>query len=122
MTSHLNKPETVQFYYVNSAKACFPIELAIRNQVNLMEIIRDRAYEDWGDCRGRAWCRTCHVSVNGSATDKANHRPGFQSDILKDEEVALRQLEDRTSTSRLACQLYVSQDLNGITITHIGDC
>jgi len=49
----------IRLTYLNSADSEFSFELDSNNPLqNLMEIIRDHGYEDWGECRGRAWCRT----------------------------------------------------------------
>jgi len=76
-----------------------------------MEIIRDYGYEDWGECRGRAWCKTCHVSTNQKLPDE----------IDNEEEHALQDLENRQVESRLACQIPINQMLDGMVITYLGD-
>jgi len=27
----------------------------------MIEFIQKKGMEYWGDCRGRAWCETCHI-------------------------------------------------------------
>src|SRR5680860_1131039 len=38
---------------------------------SLMELLFDKYIEDWGDCKGRAWCGTCHIQIiEGSISEK----------------------------------------------------
>jgi 2Fe-2S ferredoxin len=30
---------------------------------SLMELLFDKYLEDWGDCKGKAWCGTCHIQI-----------------------------------------------------------
>jgi len=89
-------PDTkfINIEYVNRFDVRFTIKIACQNQLDsLMEIIRDYGYEDWGECRGRAWCKTCHVSTSHKLHDE----------IDNEEEHALQDLENRQAESRLAC-------------------
>ena len=77
----------------------------------LMEPLRDANLVD-AICGGAASCGTCHVYLHDSWTDKAGER-------TEDEEFMLEALEDvvevRTS-SRLACQLILTDELEGISL------
>lgn len=79
---------------------------------NLMEFIRDQGIEDWGDCKGRAWCATCHIKI-------------YSSNILnpmdKDEQNRLQQLSNLSSTSRLACQIPLDKKIHQRKMKYIGD-
>jgi len=38
---------------------------------NLMELLFDKYIEEWGDCKGRAWCGTCHIEIlQGNLSEK----------------------------------------------------
>lgn len=78
---------------------------------NLMEFIRDLGYEDWGDCRGRAWCATCHIYLV-EPVDAA---------MDEEEEARLSILSNTTSHSRLACQLFLDKKLHQKEIMFVGD-
>lgn len=65
-----------------------------------------------GDCGGNLSCATCHVSVDPAWTAAASP-PGPMEDSMLDITDA-----PRTATSRLSCQLSMSQALDGI-ILHI---
>lgn len=74
-------------------------------------MIRDNCYEEWGDCEGRALCRTCHVSIDRDTKDA----------IFEKEEHALSLVSNRTETSRLACQIEIEKKLDGSTLRYLGD-
>jgi len=80
---------------------------------HLMELIWDRAIEDWGDCKGRAWCGTCHVAVKKSL----NVLPKYDTE----ENHCLSHQINREESSRLACQLMLTKALDGAVITYLGD-
>ncbi len=102
----------ITVHYINSMKERFSIELSIRNPLySLMELIRDDDHEDWGDCYGRTWCRTCHVSIDRDT----------RNEIEDDEAHALSLLSNRLDSSRLACQIVIGQHLDGATLSFLGD-
>jgi 2Fe-2S ferredoxin len=101
---------TIEF--VNQFNSRYIIKVAYQNQLdNLMEIIRDYGYEDWGECRGRAWCKTCHVSLSSMQ----GHAIGSQ------EKQALEDVLNKKNDSRLACQIPIKKELDGAVITYLGD-
>lgn len=98
--------------YTNSAGTTIDLTLPSGNQLqSLMEIVRDYGFEDWGECRGRAWCRTCHVRLISNTSVEINSH----------EEFALNELETRYSNSRLACQIAIDSALDGARLIHAGD-
>ncbi|MGB5437676.1 MAG: 2Fe-2S iron-sulfur cluster-binding protein [Maribacter sp.] len=70
-----------------------------------MELLFDKYVEDWGDCKGRAWCGTCHIEILEGNID-------LQMD--DDERHTLSKIHGRTSKSRLACQIPINEELNNI--------
>lgn len=62
------------------------------------------------DCGGDAACGTCHVIVDGNWFAKT----GSKSD---DEEQMLEMTPEAAPTSRLSCQIHVTEDLDGLTVT-----
>jgi 2Fe-2S ferredoxin len=79
---------------------------------NLMMLLFDKYGVDWGDCKGRAWCGTCHIEVcQGTVSQK----------IETDEREKLAELEDVTERSRLACQLLLRSDLDKLLIRIVGE-
>ena len=61
------------------------------------------------DCGGGMSCATCHVYVNDKWLDKINAKDD-------DEESMLDQAFDVKETSRLSCQISLSDDLDGIEL------
>ncbi|MBP2512831.1 2Fe-2S iron-sulfur cluster-binding protein [Sphingomonas sp. PvP018] len=62
-----------------------------------------------GTCEGQLACATCHVIVD--AADVARLPPASA-----DEEDMLDLAPDATRTSRLACQIRLTEALNGLTV------
>ena len=104
--------KTISVRYINSLNETFTFDVSTHNPLsNLMEIIRDNDCEDWGDCLGRTWCRTCHVSLDIDTSHE----------IESEEAHALNLLSNRVKSSRLACQIEITEKLDGITLNYQGD-
>lgn len=81
--------------------------------LSLMEYLKGNDYPILATCGGMALCATCHVEViNGY--DKLH-------EISNDEYAMLDTLPNITDTSRLSCQLKLSDDMDGITVKIMGD-
>ncbi|NRQ31790.1 (2Fe-2S)-binding protein [Nonomuraea sp. NN258] len=63
-----------------------------------------------GECGGNNSCATCHVWVRADFAERAGG-PGDLEDDLLDLGV-----EDRRATSRLGCQIEVTEDLDGLVV------
>ena len=74
-----------------------------------MEILRDAGLDIEAACGGCCACATCHVYVNDKWLDKINPKDD-------DEESMLDQAFDVKKTSRLSCQISLSDDLDGIEL------
>ncbi len=61
------------------------------------------------DCGGACACATCHIYIEPEWSDKA----GTKTDM---EETMLDFAEGVQDTSRLACQIKVSEDLDGLVV------
>lgn len=64
-----------------------------------------------GECGGSRMCATCHVHVDLSGIADV---PGMSED---ENELLDFAASERSSTSRLSCQLPVNDDMDGITVT-----
>ncbi|AEF41259.1 2Fe-2S iron-sulfur cluster-binding protein [Hoyosella subflava] len=62
-----------------------------------------------GDCGGECACGTCHVIVDSDWVSKV----GKQGE---DEEEMLDLTPERETTSRLSCQIKVSEEMDGMTV------
>jgi len=100
------------FIYTDSIKSVHRLDFQSHSYPNLMELIRDNSYEDWGDCRGRAWCGTCHIKISDSNKIIS---------IDEEERNKLLQLSNQTDYSRLACQIPLDKNIHGLEISFIGE-
>ncbi|NGF56739.1 (2Fe-2S)-binding protein [Parapedobacter sp. SGR-10] len=83
--------------------------VAIPTDVNLslMEILKAAEYDILATCGGMALCATCHVQIKSGA----EHLPPPQDQELD----MLDTLPDADLDSRLACQLRLSNDNDGLS-------
>jgi len=99
------------FYYTDSLGIKRKIEYQLNEYLHLMLLIFDRGYEDWGDCKGRAWCGTCHIRVDEL----------LETRIELDEQHTLSRLPNQTEGSRLACQIQLDEHLHQKHFCFLGD-
>ncbi|MCY4779686.1 2Fe-2S iron-sulfur cluster-binding protein [Sphingobacterium sp. UT-1RO-CII-1] len=84
------------------------IEVPTDINLNLMEILKASEYEVLATCGGMALCATCHVEIINGADSLTE---------ISDQELdMLDTLPDADDNSRLACQLHLSQDNEGLTL------
>ncbi|WP_246112643.1 2Fe-2S iron-sulfur cluster-binding protein [Allorhodopirellula solitaria] len=77
-----------------------------------MELAVNELYEDIGDCKGHAWCGTCHVEiVSGKLIES----------MTRDETMTLEKLENTDPASRLACQIMLDELIDGMVFRVLGD-
>ena len=62
------------------------------------------------DCGGSCACATCHVYVDDDWVDKLPEQSDAEKDML---DFAF----ETKSTSRLSCQLFLDEDLDGIVVS-----
>ncbi|PAU82390.1 2Fe-2S ferredoxin [Halovibrio salipaludis] len=62
-----------------------------------------------GDCGGECACGTCHVIVSEGWFSKTGTLGG-------EEEQMLSMTPERTSTSRLGCQVVLTDEMDGMTV------
>ncbi|HZU63827.1 MAG TPA: 2Fe-2S iron-sulfur cluster-binding protein [Novosphingobium sp.] len=77
----------------------------------VMEVVRDNGFDEMlALCGGCCSCATCHVHVDPAFADKL---PA----ITADEDDLLDSSDHRDGNSRLACQLPITEALEGLKIT-----
>jgi len=76
----------------------------------VMEVIRDWGVGIKAECGGSCSCATCHVYVDENWFERL---PGPSDD----EEDLLYSTLDKRPTSRLSCQLLLSEALDGLKVT-----
>ena len=84
------------------------LEIPDGDHLNLMETLKTLDYEMRATCGGMALCADCHCQV----IDGGAHLPEPQEEEL----ATLEMRPDATRSSRLACQLKVNEDLQGLYI------
>jgi len=62
------------------------------------------------DCGGACACATCHVYVDGAWMGKLKARDDMEESMLDF-------AEDVQENSRLSCQIQLTEELDGITVT-----
>ena len=84
-------------------------ELEGDSNSTLMEILRDADLGIEAACGGCCACATCHVYINDQWLEKISPKDD-------DEESMLDQAFDVRNTSRLSCQIPLSDELDGIEL------
>ena len=77
----------------------------------LMQLIdKHELANPYGICGGEPMCGTCHVYVEKVWLAKLNPK-------TSEEELAIDNASELKENSRLGCQIDLSEDLNGLTVT-----
>ena len=76
---------------------------------HVMQILRDNGYDVEGTCEGALACATCHVVVDPHWYSKL-------SSVLDDETDMLDFAGGLTATSRLSCQITMTEELDGLIV------
>ncbi len=84
-------------------------ELPAKAGQSAMEILRDAGLPIEGECNGSLACATCHVWVDDAWIGKLPPPVPDEEDML---DVAF----NLAPTSRLSCQIMISQDCDGIVL------
>ena len=84
-------------------------EVDAPNGLSVMEIAHRHAVDIEGACDGSLACSTCHVIVEPSWAGKLD-------EASEDEEDMLDLAFGLTETSRLGCQIIMSESLDGLTV------
>ena len=77
--------------------------------LSLLEIARRNDIDIEGACEGSLACSTCHVIVDPEWHD-------VLKDASEDEEDMLDLAFGLTATSRLGCQIIITEELDGLTV------
>jgi ferredoxin, 2Fe-2S len=86
-------------------------EVQAENGLSLMEVVRDEGFDELlALCGGCCSCATCHVYVEESYVAKL-------PEMTEDENDLLDSSDHRNATSRLSCQIEMTDSLDGLTVT-----
>ncbi len=84
-------------------------EVDAPNGLSVMEVAHKFGVDIEGACEGSLACATCHVIVQGEWFDRL-------SDMSEDEEDMLDLAFGLQETSRLGCQIVMSDELDGLVV------
>ena len=79
---------------------------------SLMALITNTYPEEFGECKGKGLCGTCHVKVTQGI---------LQETIEPNEIKTLNSVYNTDNNSRLACQIMLNKKINNITFKIIND-
>ncbi|WP_420546889.1 2Fe-2S iron-sulfur cluster-binding protein [Curvivirga sp.] len=85
-------------------------EITAADGESLMEAVLDNDVDIEAACEGSLACATCHLVLDQETYDKLGEPSEDETDML---DLAF----GLTATSRLSCQVKVSPELDGATIT-----
>ena len=86
-------------------------EVTADSGLSVMEAIRDNGFDELlALCGGCCSCATCHVYVDPAFQDKL---PA----LSEDEDDLLESSDHRNETSRLSCQVPLTDELDGLKVT-----
>ncbi|MDB5987413.1 MAG: ferredoxin [Nevskia sp.] len=86
--------------------------LEASNGIALMDTLRDAGTGVEGTCGGACACGTCHVYVAQNWVDKLPPKSEDEQMMLE----AIGELVEVRSTSRLSCQIQISDTLAGLAL------
>ncbi|MCK1597564.1 2Fe-2S iron-sulfur cluster-binding protein [Bradyrhizobium sp. 164] len=86
------------------------VELDNVSAPTLMRAVRDAGLDITAQCSGCASCATCHVYVDDAW--QAKLKP-----VGEIEDAMLDVVEGRQEGSRLSCQIELTENLDGLTVT-----
>lgn len=84
-------------------------EIDAPNGISILEVAHQNDIDLEGACEGSLACSTCHIIVEEEFYDKLE-------EPSEDEEDMLDLAFGLTHTSRLGCQIIVSDEIDGITV------
>lgn len=86
-------------------------EVEVKNGYSVMEAIRDNGFDELlALCGGCCSCATCHVVVDPAFADKLPAMSEDENDLLDSS-------DHRVATSRLSCQIKMTDALDGLKVT-----
>jgi ferredoxin, 2Fe-2S len=86
-------------------------EVQADNGLTLMEVIRDDGFDELlALCGGCCSCATCHVHIDPAFADKIPPMTEDENDLLDSS-------DHRNETSRLSCQVAITDAIDGMTVT-----
>lgn len=86
-------------------------DIEVEDGLTVMEAIRDNGFDELlALCGGCCSCATCHIYVDDAGS-------GTLPEMSEDEDDLLESSDHRKENSRLACQVALTSDLDGMKVT-----
>jgi 2Fe-2S ferredoxin len=86
------------------------LEIDAQEGLSILELARKHDIDIEGACEGSLACSTCHVIVDPEDFERLE-------EPTEDEEDMLDLAFGLTKTSRLGCQIILTEELDGLTVT-----
>jgi 2Fe-2S ferredoxin len=113
MLAQKSKSEDIcKIYVINELGEERSLTFKILEYNNLMELVLNELWDEWGDCRGRAMCGTYHIEILNHTTSSI--MDSFEANTLDN-------LPNKTSRSRLACQIIIDKSLHNMRFRILKD-
>ena len=78
--------------------------------LSVMEAIRDNGFDELlALCGGCCSCATCHIHVDAAWADKLPAMSEDENDLLDSS-------DHRSASSRLSCQIHLTEELDGLKV------
>ncbi len=107
-----NRGETCKIFVIDEFGEEKILEFNTMEYNNLMELVLNELWEEWGDCKGRAMCGTCHIEIlRGKASEGMDP---FEAQTLD-------YLPNKTAHSRLACQITLNRSIHNMRFRILKD-
>jgi ferredoxin, 2Fe-2S len=87
------------------------LEFEVASGLSVLEIARMKSVDIEGRCEGSLACSTCHVLLDAESCRKLPAASEEEQDMLDTVATGL------TATSRLGCQVRVTESLSGMVVT-----
>jgi len=86
-------------------------EVSVENGTSLMQAALDNGIDGIvAECGGACSCATCHCYIDSSWLAKVNEPSSIEKDMLEC-------VIDPQDNSRLICQVFVSDEMDGLVVT-----
>lgn len=101
--------DMIKFDVIDSQRVRKTIEVPGEINLNLMEVLKASDYPVLATCGGMALCATCKVEIE-EGIEKLSDPTDAELDMLE-------QLPASGPHSRLACQIKINEDLEGVVLS-----
>lgn len=112
LSKRSRKEEICKIYVIDEFGEETSLTFRVLEYRNVMDLVLNELWEEWGDCRGRSMCGTCQIEI-------LSGNLGDEIESMEAETIAL--LPNKTSRSRLACQITPDRSINNMRFRILKD-